>query len=66
MTGHATSDEEIYRELEAIKLRLQDEAADEAMTRESLWLLGREIRDLAEAVAADETRSTRRLRRHIP
>ena len=41
------SDDELYRELEAIKLRLQEDAADEAMARESLWLLRQELRDLA-------------------
>jgi hypothetical protein len=41
------SDDQIYRELEAIKLRLQEDAADDAMTRESLWLLRQELRDLA-------------------
>ena len=48
------SDDELYRELEAIKLRLRDDAADEATTRESLWLLRRELYDLADALARDE------------
>jgi hypothetical protein len=43
-------EEEVYRELEAIKLRLREDAADEAMTRESLWLLGQELRDLASSL----------------
>jgi hypothetical protein len=45
------SDDEIYRELEAIKARLQHDAADDATMRESLWLLRNEIRDLANALS---------------
>jgi len=50
MTTRPISDDEVYRELEAIKFRLQAHATDEAMTRESLWLLRNELRDLADTI----------------
>jgi hypothetical protein len=59
MAGHIVSDDEIYRELEAIKLRLHDDAADDALARESLWLLRKEIRDLADSLSSEREQDPR-------
>lgn len=43
-------DDDLYRRVEAAKPRLERDPADEAVTREALWLLGRELRSVAEAL----------------
>lgn len=52
-------EDELYRRVEAAKPRLEHDAADEALTHEALWLLGREVKSVAEALRKQRERDDR-------